>query len=986
MPYRLLPFFLRLLPIFSVRRRGRGPTLPPPGPFDATILGPMHEYLRHRVLGGLAMLVSRRSGWVLGLGVAAAIASIAIAVGGVPWLGVSGLRFQSDRNDLIDADLSWNRRFIDWAHHFPGHDDLFVVIDRGDRAADEQDQGRRLARALAAALEPALLRSGQVARVVWRFRAADFSPRALRLAPMDRFEADLTAMTEAAAVLDSATPARLLVAIMGSMQRRALEGTGLDASEAVTALGVLARLTRTVRQTLANETTSAADWEAALGGGVSLADTDDGWVYQESGRLLLMRVTPHLQSQGLDAGAAAVAGIRKTIEQVGADHPEVEAGLTGIDAIETDETAAATHDSAIASIVAAIVISAVLVAAFHGWRMPLLIMIALTMGIAWSFGYVTLMVGHLQVISVVFTVILLGLGVAYGIHVASRFELIRHDYADGFGGVRAALRDSLETMGPGVVTGAVTTAAAFCTTMLTEFRGVAEMGHIAAAGIFMCLAAMLLVFPAMLRRWTPRRRHHVPLQFRHVHLFDERWIGPFARHPLLTLLLAATLTVASLAAVLRMRFDYDLLRLLPRNVASIRWQQRIARHAGHSIWTGIAIVDDLDEARDLVARMRTQPRIAKAVRGVGLLLPPDEDRKLRLMAAVRERLGDGVAAAAGTSPGAVATDDVSVATALGVLRVGVAARLSQDMPEPVRAALGQVMAAIDACLGELAGLGPAERLAAGARLQQVYTAWRRGVASRIAEALDPAPLTLDDVPADLMRPYVAGGGRLALEIQPAMGGGEREAGGGPLHPDVLGPFCEQMAAVDPNVTGSAVQIYRSGNLISTSYIRAGCWALLVVFVFVLLDFQRLGDAVLSLMPVGVGFALTFGVMWLLGMQINPANIIVLPLMFGIGVDSGVHALHRYRQDPVTRPLGLSGGTGKGITLTSLTAMIGFGAMLLARHRGIASLGFVLTVGIGLTMLSCWTVVPACLELRSGRRAGGGERRSDEATERRRGRP
>jgi hypothetical protein len=104
-------------------------------------------------------------------------------------------------------------------------------------------------------------------------------------------------------------------------------------------------------------------------------------------------------------------------------------------------------------------------------------------------------------------------------------------------------------------------------------------------------------------------------------------------------------------------------------------------------------------------------------------------------------------------------------------------------------------------------------------------------------------------------------------------------------------------------------------------------------------------------------------MYLLDMHINPANIIVLPLMFGIGVDSGVHMLHRYRQDPVSRPLGLTSGTGKGITLTSLTTMIGFGAMMLASHRGIRSLGFVLAVGIGLTMIACLTVMPSCLELR-----------------------
>ncbi len=164
-----------------------------------------------------------------------------------------------------------------------------------------------------------------------------------------------------------------------------------------------------------------------------------------------------------------------------------------------------------------------------------------------------------------------------------------------------------------------------------------------------------------------------------------------------------------------------------------------------------------------------------------------------------------------------------------------------------------------------------------------------------------------------------------------------------------------------------VQIYESGALIWRSYLWAGLYALLAVYVIVAFDFQSFSDAMLSLVPVAVGFALTFAAMYLAGVAINPANIIVLPLMFGIGVDSGVHILHRYRQAPYDQPPGMTAGTGKGITLTSLTTMIGFGALLLARHRGIASLGFVLAVGIGLTLIACWTIMPAWLELRNRRR-------------------
>lgn len=244
---------------------------------------------------------------------------------------------------------------------------------------------------------------------------------------------------------------------------------------------------------------------------------------------------------------------------------------------------------------------------------------------------------------------------------------------------------------------------------------------------------------------------------------------------------------------------------------------------------------------------------------------------------------------------------------------------------------------------------------------------RREIARNLLKVLDPAPLTEADLPAEIMRSYVAedaqGRRRIALEVFPQLPPGIDS----PLDPRFLPRFVADLQRVDPAVTGVVTQIYFSGDLIKRAYLIAGVLALAAVFCLVVLDFQSVTDALLAILPVAVGFAVTFGVLWLVGEQINPANVIVLPLMFGIGVDFGVHMLHRYRVDDATRPLGLSAGTGKGIALTALTTIIGFGAMLVARHRGIASLGFVLALGVALTLLACLTLMPALLELRSRRR-------------------
>jgi predicted RND superfamily exporter protein len=158
-----------------------------------------------------------------------------------------------------------------------------------------------------------------------------------------------------------------------------------------------------------------------------------------------------------------------------------------------------------------------------------------------------------------------------------------------------------------------------------------------------------------------------------------------------------------------------------------------------------------------------------------------------------------------------------------------------------------------------------------------------------------------------------------------------------------------------------------------AYVKAGLLAMMAVFCIVLLDFQRPADALLCLVPVGLAFVLLLGIMGANNLPINPANLIVLPLLFGIGVDSGVHILHRYRQAPNEHPPGLAAGTGKGIMLTGTTTALGFACLMIADHRGITSLGFTLTLGMILTLLACLTVMPSILELRSRHRARRGRR-------------
>ncbi len=870
---------------------------------------------------------------------------VALAIAGMI-LTAMRLEFEPDRNALISPEIEWNRRFIDWRKDFPGTRDLVIAIDAGEGGVHRREAGLA-----AASLGAELSADSSMVTVTWGAPASEFSPKAARLLPLEEFESLLASTERAGPLVRSPSVGSLIASIAGALASAA-DATSADPADVVGDL-------RSLRELLDQISIDATDHPGALGAwllgaaseaGNALAGSDDAWQYLESpnGRLLFVRLSPLRETGALHELKPAIWAARGAIERVRAEYPALEMGLTGIEVIEADETRAATRDSAIASVIALVVIAAIMIAAFHSVRTPLLLVGALLIGIAWSFAFLTLSVGHLQILSVVFVVILLGLGVDFGIHIASTFETVRHEHPEE--SFTEALSECLQKIGPGVITGAVTTAIAFFITTLTEFSGVAEMGIIAGGGILLCLLAMLTVYPALKRVFGSRTEHVRPLDSRSLHVYEERWSLPFSRRWRATLAGGGLLTLSMGVLGVGVGFDYNLPALLPRGLESVEWQQRVTRDGGVSIWSATSIAPTLDEARERAARFRSLDTV-EAVRGIGLLEPSDPETKLELLREARTRIGLDSAAEAGTA---------DLRQQLDLLSAGVsqALRLPQ-IPAELRPEIESLAESAKRAAQSVAGASP-ERLAA---LESGYTEARASIVGWIGELLDPSPLQPTDLPGALLAPSIAiDGNGYALTVYPRLptDGSITTA----LDPRFLPTYMESVLAVDPEVTGVVVQLYESADLIRRSFLWAGAAAFIAVSVVVLVVFRSLADAALSLAPVVVGFVVTFGLLELGGGAVTPANIIVLPLLFGIGIDAGVHIVHRYRESPDARPLGLTSGTGKGITVTSLTTMAGFASMMTASHRGIAGLGMLLTVGIGVTMLSCWILLPALLELRS----------------------
>ena len=869
------------------------------------------------------------------------------------------LEVNPSRNDLLSDELRFNQRYLDWIEHFPGTHDLTVVADM--QGADGSDRSAE-ARAFIDALAERLREEPAVDRIDYGAPEVAFSPATARLLPREEFRAEIERAKEARPLLESPALSQLLAKTVHGMAE-ARDDDREDADHA-SAIAGLTELVRAVGDSLRSG--SARDSLARV---ASDHRGSNDWQYltTPNQRFLFLRMTPKLVEGEVNAAGPAIAAVRAHVAAVKAEIPDVQAGLTGVEVIEGDETDAAMRDASRTSIIAVIALSILLIYSFRGIRTPILLNLSLYTGVAWSFGYLLLTVGHLQILSVFFVLILLGLGMDFGVHLVSSIESARATAVreGGDTSLRHAFAEGFRRSSGGITLGAICTALSFGTSALTKFRGIAELGIIAAGGILLCLITTFTVLPSLIRlvhkNIGAKPVVHLPAKVAQRSIFR-----PVHSRPVLTLSIAGAFLAVCGWYASQIEFDYDLMRLQPAGVDSVNWQNKLLREGGVSAWYAVSIVDSLEMARQRSAQFLTLPTVGQ-VNGIAMLFPRDEGEKMQIAALARSDMEDVLREALqpGDSPPFNAAEEAqALVSQLISLRAIFRPQLERtDLPPEIRTAMEHLGIALDAAIDAATALNPTTLHARIADLHTAYTELRRDVALQLNDLLSTEPLTPDDFPPELLRPFIdmsnADQPRYAIEIHPRTPPDVTNA----LDPKFLPRFVRDLQSIDPDVTGVLMQIYYSGRLMVRSYLLAGLLSVALVVLVLTVALRSLYEALLCIVPIILGFGAVLAVMHVTDHALNAANIMVLPLMFGIGVDCGVHVVHRFHQDPHDRPLGLSHGTGKGITVTTVTNILGFGAMLFASHRGIQSLGMVMATGMTLTLLASVIVLPAWLELR-----------------------
>ena len=675
--------------------------------------------------------------------------------------------------------------------------------------------------------------------------------------------------------------------------------------------------------------------------------------------MILLFARPTFSLNEIDRVIAAEDAIDALIDSVAALYPSVEGGTTGTMALARDETVAASQDAYYTSLLAFALIIALFILSFRMWMAPLLAAVCLTIGIIWAGGLAALTVGSLNIMTSMFSVILIGLGVDFSIHIISGYTENR---AAGRS-ITDAIDQTLRKVGGGVITGGLTTACAFLTLTISETAGMREFGIVAGSGVVCCMVAAVVALPAMLA-WRDRLLERWQRQEKSVRTTDFGFLGKtargLARRPGLVLAIGILVTGALLHSALRITFDYNYLNMEPVGLTSVKLQERMEEEFDATPDFTLITAPSVTEARRIAEEAKKLDMVG-LVTSISEYLPAadEQERRRPHIEEIRQALKENQMTTR-LSAGEVETfadelyrleDNIIELAQLAFLggqdRVDARCRAlvgDLDPPEGV-----ERQSAIAELVEKLKGDRP-EIVRNLHLFQQQFAPHFRRLALGMATT---GEIALENLPANIRDQFVSmNGDKFLVTIYPKEGVWEDL--------EFLERFTRRMQEIDSRVTGIPSVFYVLIGIIGRDGRNAAALTLLVVFALLLWDFRSVRFALLAMVPLVIGAVWMVGVMQVSGLQLTLVNVIVVPLILGIGIDDGVHLLHRYRVEGRGQVETVFASTGKAVLLTSLTTMLAFGSLVFATYRGLGSMGIALFIGVGTCFLTSVLLLPGLI--------------------------
>lgn len=655
-------------------------------------------------------------------------------------------------------------------------------------------------------------------------------------------------------------------------------------------------------------------WQNLLGGGLS----------ELAGPYHFVLAQPHQNFGTLQPGGAATDAMRAMI----ADLPYVKSGdahvrITGQVALADEEFASVAEGAVEALIGSLVLITLWLFLAVHTWRLIVPILMTLVLGLMLTVLFATLAVGTLNLVSVGFGVLFVGIAVDFAIQFSVRYREFRFETGDA----AAAMTETARRVGVQILIAALATAAGFLAFVPTAFSGVAELGLIAGAGMIMAFICTLGFLPAAITLFRPRGEAG-EVGF----AFAARIDPVIVRRRRLILVGFGLLAVAAVAVSPWLTFDSDPLDTKNPNTEAMRTLRDLINNPLTNPYTIDVLAPNAQAAATVAGKLEGLSSVAGVI-SVNSFVPPDQPQKLAVIADADTILAPSLAPHGSATP--VTAKDI---------RMAAEAALSQIDPALPKLPKDHPLASVADDLRRM-------QTAPDDVLMATNSALTRFLPMQLAHlrvALTAELVTLASIPSDFARDWVLPDGRARVQVNP-----KPKA----QSPEGLKGFVQQVSAVAPDAGGSAVTIAATADTIVGAFRDAAAYAVIAIAVILFGLLRRVLDAALVMAPLLMSALLTLLITVLLPLPLNFANIIALPLLLGVGVSFNIYFVMNWRAGQ-QRPLGSA--TARAILFSALTTGTAFGSLALSGHPGTASMGKLLLISLCCTLLASLVFIPALL--------------------------
>lgn len=891
----------------------------------------------------LFAFVAARPRLILGLSLLMSLLSIAYTI--------RNMEFLTGRDDLMPKNAPFQVDYRAYRAEFGDQEEIVAVI--------ESDDAERTTRA-ADTLYARLNREQGVFREVFHPGGLPFFRKnGLLFMPLDEIRQLRNTLTMAAPVLKDLAAAPSVQTIFTSLTAQ-IDGylVSGDPSGLQSLVFMLTTLDKGFKafdgKSSAPSTTLRAGSSTTLRAGLSmdsfLKGNRDGKpsMLESAGRQQVITVLPVKEQGSFVPAEKAIKAVRTALDET-FKKPEfngIKAGLTGVPVLEYEEMATSQRDMEIATILSLSLTVLLLLLAFRGLLNVIAAMVSLIVGICLSFGFATVAVGHLNILSMVFAIMLIGLGIEYGIQVVLRYQEELKNGAPGLSAIETGLTANIRS----IIMAAATVALAFATFAFTDFKGIAELGIIAAGGVVICVLATFTVLPAMLLLLERFRKPAgespaTPLPPSNEGAFLRMLFGT----PRTVIVATLLLSLACLYPALTMRFDYNLMNLQAKGLESVEYAYKLMRSRENSGYFAVVTARDKAEAQRLTERLEKLPAVDHVVSPLSFV-PEQQSEKLAELAALRAVMAD-------VKP-APYEENLQVMALPAVFenfrdRVERLTRALEAQKAQEARPVGAFLATLDSFFKTLEKEKDKNALGMLREFQGGMFAELPDKLKMLKESLEAVAIHESDVPAQLMRRFVGTSGKLLLQVA-----ARREI----FEHEPLQEFVSQVKSVFPNATGEPVMVFESLTVLRDSYLKAFMYAFAGIAAILLINFRSIRYALLGTLPLVAGLLLMVGGMRLMGVYFNSANIIVLPLILGVGIDSAIYIINRYRQGSETPAQVATRSAGIGVVLNALTILFSFGALMVAHHQGVFSIGAVMSLGMVASVAVFLAFLPALLSV------------------------